>query len=92
MRNAVVPVSDASDDTTIDMEWSGATGNATGLGYSYLFDTSPSTVPDAVTEQSHSSDPHTATSDPLADGLDRLVLCHDGIVGVDIDKEVICLL
>ncbi len=57
-----------SSDATLDVEWSGA-ADANGLaGYSIAFDTAASTLPDAAVDQAQGSDPHLATSPPLADG------------------------
>ncbi|MBI4549195.1 MAG: hypothetical protein HY707_14530, partial [Ignavibacteriae bacterium] len=54
-----------SMDNTIDMTWSGASDNLSGVsGYSWTFDQSSSTIPDAVQDGSASS----TTSSPLSDG------------------------
>ncbi len=60
-----------SSVATVDVEWSGASGNDLGLGYSFLFDTSSSTAPDATIDLVHASDPHSSTSAALADGEDH---------------------
>ena len=54
----------------ITVQWSGAADTSgSGLaGYSVLFDTSPSTLPDDTVDVAHTADPHSATSAPLADG------------------------
>ncbi len=54
-----------STDNTIDISWSGATDNLSGVaGYSYLFDTSATTLPDEISEG-----PGTSTSSAvLSDG------------------------
>ncbi len=59
-----------STEAEITMEWSGASdASGAGLaGYSVLFDTSPTTLPDESVEIAHTSDPHSTTSAPLADG------------------------
>ena len=53
----------------IDVEWSGATDNGhVGLdGYSVLFDLAAATLPDATVDVAHDEDPHSTSSDPLAD-------------------------
>ncbi len=57
-----------SNDPTIDVEWQGATDGGVGVAeYRIAFDQSPGTVPDAGS-MPHVVDPHTRTSDPLADG------------------------
>ncbi|MBC7224268.1 MAG: hypothetical protein H5T59_08365, partial [Anaerolineae bacterium] len=54
-----------STDNTVDVTWSGAGDATSGVaGYSYLWDTSPTTLPDAVQDTAGTS----TTSPPLADG------------------------
>ncbi|MGQ9584984.1 MAG: OmpL47-type beta-barrel domain-containing protein [Anaerolineae bacterium] len=54
-----------SSDNTVDVQWSGAADATSGVaGYSYLFDTSPSTLPDAIEDTTGTS----ATSLTLPDG------------------------
>jgi hypothetical protein len=56
-------------DTTVEVEWSGATDDDVGVaGYSVLFDQVSDTSPDDVIEVSHTTDPHSFESAPLADG------------------------
>ena len=61
-------VSTWSNDRFIEIEWSGASDGGSLAGYSYLFDTSPTTVPDTTVDLPHSVDPHSVTSSELADG------------------------
>jgi 6-phosphogluconolactonase (cycloisomerase 2 family) len=83
MRDAIAPVPPSlltstshvpsvfSNDPTVDVEWSGATDNPGGsglAGYSFIWDTTPLTVPDGVIELAHTVDPHQTTSPPLPDG------------------------
>ncbi|MCP3957496.1 MAG: DUF11 domain-containing protein [bacterium] len=61
-----------SNQATVAVEWSGASDAGGGVwGYSYLFDNIPTTLPDAVIDLGHGSDPHGASSGPLADGADH---------------------
>ncbi len=62
-----------STANAIDVAWSGsADSGCSGLtGYSVFFDTSPATVPDAVVDVLHTSDPHSTTSSQRADGTDH---------------------
>ncbi len=54
-----------SSDRTIDMQWSGASDATSGLfGYSYVWDTSASTLPPEISNTTGNQ----ATSQPLADG------------------------
>ncbi|MGC8958662.1 MAG: hypothetical protein ACP5OO_02600, partial [Chloroflexia bacterium] len=54
-----------STDNTVDVSWSGANDNASGVyGYSIEWSTSPDTLPDTTVDTTGSS----ATSPPLADG------------------------
>ncbi|MGQ9457745.1 MAG: OmpL47-type beta-barrel domain-containing protein [Anaerolineae bacterium] len=54
-----------STDNTVDVVWSGASDATSGVaGYSYLWDTSPTTLPDTVQETAGTS----TSSPPLADG------------------------
>jgi len=56
-----------STDTTVDVTWTDATDNASGLdGYSILWDTSPATVPDQTKDIEGGV--QAATSTALADG------------------------
>jgi hypothetical protein len=58
-------ISTWSNDNTIDMSWSGATDALSGVaGYSYLFDTNTTTIPDTVSEGTGTS----TTSSPLGSG------------------------
>ncbi len=57
-----------TNDRTVTVEWSGATGNDTGLGYSYFFNTSETGAPDSTIDLAHTTDPHSTTSPPLPDG------------------------
>ncbi len=57
-----------SPNRRITVEWSGATGNDLGLGYSYLFDASETGTPDPVIDLVHTTDPHSTVSPPLPDG------------------------
>jgi len=79
-----------SSANVIGVEWSGAVDSGgSGLdGYSVLFDTDPSTVPDDTLEVLHSADPHIDSSGTLADGrpiifhlrtCDRADNCSDGV-------------
>ena len=56
--------------SAVSVEWSGAsdTGGSGLAGYSVLFDTSPSTLPDDTVDVAHTADPHATTSAALADG------------------------
>jgi len=65
-----------SSETQITLEWSGAgdTGGSGLGGYSASCDSSPTGIPDLVTDVAQSSDPHTFTSQPLADGSNWY--CH----------------
>jgi len=65
-----------SADTEITIEWSGAgdTGGSGLAGYSASCDDSPTGIPDLLTDVAHSSDPHTFTSQSLADGSNWY--CH----------------
>ena len=56
-----------SNDSTVTAEWSGATGNDLGLGYSFLFDIMTSTEPDTTIDLEHTVDPH-STTESLPDG------------------------
>jgi hypothetical protein len=56
-----------SNDNTVDVAWWGATGDTAVDGYSILWDSSSTSVPDTTINVDHTTDPHTATS-PLADG------------------------
>ena len=60
-----------SNDSTIAVQWSGATDASGVSGYSFAFDTSPATLPDTTIDIAHGSDPHTFTSAGLADGQDH---------------------
>jgi len=56
-----------SSDNTVDITWTDATDNLSGLdGYSILWDTSNSTIPDAVKDIEEGSE--NTTSSALADG------------------------
>ncbi|TRZ49811.1 hypothetical protein D4S03_07725, partial [bacterium] len=56
-------VSTWSNNNTIDISWSGATDGLSGVaGYSYLFDTSPTTLPDTISEGADTSTTSTALS------------------------------
>jgi len=65
-----------SNDATVEVTFSGAFDPPDGsgvpglgvAGYSLLFDASPGTEPDDVVDLPQGSDPHVATSAPLADG------------------------
>ncbi len=57
-----------SNDRTVTVEWSGATGNDAGLGYSFLFNSSATGTPDPTIDLVHTTDPHSTTSPPLPDG------------------------
>jgi hypothetical protein len=57
----------------VDASWSGASDNAGGsglLGYSFLFDASPFTLPDLIIDLEHTADPHETSSAMLPDGGD----------------------
>jgi len=61
-----------SNDPILVMQWYGASDGPLGsgvAGYSFLFDQTPDTVPDEIVDMAHEQDPHTVSSDPLADGL-----------------------
>ena len=57
-----------SNDRTITVQWSGATGNDLGLGYSFLFNSSETGIPNPTIDLAHTTDPHSTTSPPLPDG------------------------
>lgn len=62
------PGSNWSSDNTIDLSWSGATDEHSGMnGYSYLF-TQTTEEPDQTIDMLHGSDPQTLTSPALGDG------------------------
>ncbi|MEZ5312236.1 MAG: beta-propeller fold lactonase family protein [Thermoanaerobaculia bacterium] len=60
-----------SNDTTVDITWSGAADNPGGsglAGYSIVFDATALTVPDTIVDVPQTSDPHGTTSPQLPDG------------------------
>ncbi len=63
-------VSTWSNANQVTVEWSGAadSGSAGLVGYSVLFDTSPTTTPDDTVDVAHTSDPHSTTSAALGEG------------------------
>ncbi len=65
------PVSIWSNSPWVEISWSGASDELGGSGmhgYSTLWDTSADTVPDAVVDEPHATDPNSVTSPPLTDG------------------------
>jgi len=85
-----------SNNPVIGMSWEGATDEGIGVGgYSFLFDTGTTTLPDDSVDLEHQGGVHTTTSDPLADGLwyfhlrtcDAVGNCtstvHKGFYGID---------
>ena len=74
----------------VDVAWSGAadSGGSGVAGYSVLWDTSPSSVPDDTVDVLHTADPHATASGVLADGsshwfhlrtCDHAGNCSDGV-------------
>ncbi|MFC2078173.1 HYR domain-containing protein [Candidatus Bipolaricaulota bacterium] len=63
-----------SNDSTVDVEWSGAADNCSLGGYSILWDTNAVSTPNTTIDVTHTGDPHTATSPTLADGDSHY--CH----------------
>jgi CSLREA domain-containing protein len=74
----------------VEVRWNGAadSGGSGLAGYSVLFDTSPTTVPDIPVDVPHTTDPHWTTSGVLADGgghwfhvraCDGADHCSDGV-------------
>jgi hypothetical protein len=58
-----------SNDGTVDLLWSGATDDFSGVGgYSVVMDTAPDTTPDEIVDVDHGTDPHSLTVGPVADG------------------------
>jgi N-acetylneuraminic acid mutarotase len=69
--SASPPASVWSNDNTVAVSWSGAADEVGGsglAGYSFAWDTSAASTPDATVDLSHISDPHSTTSSALADG------------------------
>lgn len=67
------PASTWSNDSTVQMNWSGAADNLGGsglAGYSVEWNHSAASMADAVVDVPHTVDPHSTTSLPLADGND----------------------
>jgi len=59
-----------SSRDTIEVGWSGATGNDLGLGYSYVLDHQSSTEPDTIIDLPHQTDPQVFVSSTLSDRTD----------------------
>ena len=62
-----------TNDTTVFVEWSGAADDPHGsglAGYSFEWNHSAFSAPDAVVDVPHTADPHTTMSAELADGND----------------------
>jgi hypothetical protein len=57
-----------SNDSTVDVEFSGATDNVGVAGYSIEWSTSATTLPNTSVEVVQGNDPHSATSPALANG------------------------
>jgi len=58
-----------STQTTLTMQWSGASDGGSGMtGYSVLFDTNSTTDPGTTTNVAHATDPHTSSSSTLSGG------------------------
>ncbi len=57
-----------SSGDTVTVEWSGASDANGVAGYSVVFDQAPATLPDAAVDVAQTSDPHSTSSAPLADG------------------------
>jgi len=67
LQSSTHAISTWSNDDTVDVNWSGADGSISGIdGYSILWDTSPTTIPDAVKDVEESTLADTSSS--LADG------------------------
>lgn len=60
-----------ANDSTVEVNWSGATDEVGGSGidgYSVEWNTTPVSTPDGLVDVSHTLDPHSTVSPPLADG------------------------
>jgi|GEM_PF-2064263 len=58
-----------SPETTMVIRWDGAEDLGSGVdGYSYVFDSNPTTTPDTVVDLDHTTDPHVLTYDSLGEG------------------------
>ena len=58
-----------SPETTMVIRWSGAEDLGSGVdGYSFEFDSNPTTTPDTVVDVVHTSDPYMETYDSLGEG------------------------
>ena len=62
------PLSSWSNDTTVELSFSGATDDVAVAGYSILYDMSPTSHPDDTLEVFHNTDPQRYTSPALGDG------------------------